>query len=92
MYLDRESMIFGMVIGALFAGFGGIIMRRIAVSRIGTRAPDRPMVVPTSGTPRDVLRRASAAARSCLVWTLIGLLFLLVSGGVFYYLIVEWSG
>ena len=88
MHLDRDSLVIGLLAGAMIAGVGGMVLRRIRQAQLGMGAPDKPMTVKTSGTPREVMKAAAAAFRTCLFWTIALLLFLVVAGGLIYYLVV----
>ena len=71
MHLDRDSLVIGLLAGAMIAGVGGMVLRRIRQAQLGMGAPDKPMTVKTSGTPREVMKAAAAAFRTCLFWTIV---------------------
>lgn len=75
MEIDRTTFIVGFAIGFFTAGGIGFIFRRIDLARNAMRSPDRPMVVPTTNTPRSVMEAAAAAFRQCLIWSIVMALF-----------------
>lgn len=79
MYIDQGSFLAGLVTGLVFAGVLGRILGRINAARSGMRAPDRPMGVATTKTPRSVMESAAQAFRSCLLWSM--LLVVVLAGG-----------
>ena len=85
--LDRESLLVGLILGVLIAGVAGNILQRIRLARLGMSLPNRPMAVRTEGTPRGIIQNASRAARTCLFWALVLILFLVIAGGFVYWLI-----
>ncbi len=46
------------------------------------------MGVPTAGTPRGVMEAAARALRTCLMWSMILLLFALGALGLIYFLAI----
>ena len=89
--LDRESLVIGLVVGFFIAGIAGNIFQRIRKARKTTEAPGKPMIVPTAGTPQGVINQAAAAARTCLFWTVILIVFVVVTIGGIYYLVAVLS-
>ena len=70
MQLDQSSFLFGLAVGFVIASIGGIILGRINLGLDAMRKPDRPMSVPTKGTPRDMMRAAAAGFNQCLIWSI----------------------
>lgn len=50
-------------LGLVVAGFLGNLLQRIRAEQGTMRAPDRPMTVPTQGTPNGVIEMAREAFR-----------------------------
>lgn len=73
----QTNFIFGFIAGFAVATIGGAILNRINIARNGMMAPDRPMGVPTQRTPRSVMAQAAQAARQCLFWSAILVLFVI---------------
>ena len=89
--LNRESVIVGIFVGVLIAGVAGSIFQRIQTAQRGMGAPNNPMSVRTSNTPRDVMQAAARATRTCLFWAMILILFVIVSLAILYGLLVVLS-
>lgn len=71
MDLHQGSFIIGFIFGFAIAGVLGNILQRIRKARQGMGAPDNPMSVKTSGTPRSVMAAAAAAFRTFLFWSFV---------------------
>ena len=82
MNFDQASFFTGLILGFVIAGVLGNILGRIRRARGGMRAPDNPMSVRTTGTPRQVMSGAAAAFRTYLFWGFILIVFvgLLLAG------------
>ena len=89
--IDGPSYSVGFGAGCLAAGLMGVIFQRILSSWARRRLPDRPMAVPTHGTPRDVMNAAAGALRSALGW---GMLLILVGLAIIFasYLFLQLFG
>jgi|GEM_PF-2307156 len=80
MDLEGYSFGWGFFLGFLFATLLGIVAERIRRALQGMQAPDRPMVVPTTRTPRSVFVAAARAFRD-FVFSLF-LMFILIVAGI----------
>jgi hypothetical protein len=89
--LYRESVVVGLVAGFLIAGVAGNIFQRIRTAQRNMGAPDRPMNVPTPGTPRGVMQAAAQAMRTCLFWMLILIGFAVASISIVYALVMVFA-
>jgi ABC-type antimicrobial peptide transport system permease subunit len=61
MNLDLFSFAYGFLIGFVAAGIMGALLRRIGEALNAVQAPDRPMTISTTQTPRHVMQRAARA-------------------------------
>ncbi len=86
MQLDQSSFVVGLVMGVVITSIGGVILGRINVGLDAMRKPDRPMSVPTKGTPRDMMRVAAAGFNQCLFWSIALVGFVALVLGVFIWM------
>lgn len=86
--LHGPSLCIGLLLGFLFAGSLGYLLRRVQEALHGARAPDRSMVVPTAQTPRTVMRSAAKAFRQYMMWLLVLILIVGIGGWLLYRLLL----
>jgi len=86
--IDRESLLLGLILGVIIAGVGGNIFQRIRLAQRGMALPGRPMMVETGETPVGVMQIARRAARACLFWAGVFVIFFAGTIAIVYWLIV----
>ncbi len=79
MDLEGYSFGWGFFLGVLFATLLGMVAERIQRALQGMHAPDRPMVIPTTRTPRSVYAAAARAFRD-FVFSLFLMVILIAAG------------
>jgi len=84
MDLEGYSFAVGFILGFTFATLLGFITGKIRGALQGMRAPDRPMVVPTTRTPRSVLLAAAAAFKDFVLWWFLMFILFIVSITLLY--------
>jgi len=91
MYFDQESLVAGLVIGAVVTASFGWLLSKIDKHNRGRSLGDKLMAVYTDGTSRSVMHKAAVAARMCFVWVISMAAFVAVAGAFLYWLIVSAS-
>jgi len=88
--MDNEQMVFvaGFTFGVFFAGIAGWIWNHIQLARNAINMPNRPMIVPTHGTPRAVLNNAIIGFRRFIFWLIVLISFIVVSFILFYTFVI----
>jgi hypothetical protein len=88
--MNHDQMVFvaGFLFGFFTAGIAGAILGRMGLARNAINAPNRPMIVPTQNTPRDVLNTAAAALRRFVFWLLVFIAFVMMAFLLFYTFVV----
>jgi hypothetical protein len=82
--MDLPSFFGGFFFGFIVAGLLGSSMQNFRKAKGAMGAPDKPMNVPTSGTPRSVMKQAADAFRRMLWWGFVLLVTLGATAFVFY--------
>ncbi len=88
--MDHDQTVFvaGFIFGFITAGIAGWILSHMGLARNAMRAPDRPMIVPTRNTPRDVFNLALAAFRRLVFWLFLFMVFVVIVFLLFYTFLV----